>query len=389
MNHHHQRVYLLMALLLVLFLAGCWDRVEIEDRGFVVGAAVDLPKKSAKKNEIKLTNQFVVPSGWGSPSQGSSGEDPAYANIAATGKSLFAIDRKMAAMTSRSPYLSDMKLIAVSSELAKTKLFENVMDLFIRDQEMRRGVKVVIAEGDAAGILNIVPESEKLPVMHIESVMENNFQNLGNLKPLRVGDLHERLLGENSFIIPKVMKKGDSMKYQGAAVFHGNNNRMVGAMNVQETKGYNLLTGEVNGGSIKVKHDDESITLELKKVNSSMKVRATKKPVIDVSIHTEAHAEIAESFTTNSLRSEKKFRAVEKKAKKKMEQLMKTTIQKAQEDWKTDILGVGEKLHKYHYDVWQTVKKDWDKGKNYFSEANIDVTANINIQTTGITEQTK
>ncbi len=101
-------------------------------------------------------------------------------------------------MTSRSPYLPHMKLIAVSSELAKTKLFESVMDLFIRDHEMRRGVSVVIAEENASGILNITPENEKLPVMHIQSVMDNSFKYAGNIQPLRIGELHENLLGKKA-----------------------------------------------------------------------------------------------------------------------------------------------------------------------------------------------
>ncbi|RYG73120.1 hypothetical protein EU245_07830 [Lentibacillus lipolyticus] len=172
-------------------------------------------------------------------------------------------------------------------------------------------------------------------------------------------------------------------------LFHGYNNRMTGTVNVQETKGYNLLKGKINSGFIKVKFDDQQITLELEKVNSSMKIRGKAKPAIDVSISSEAEAKIAESFTTRSLRKQKKFQVIEKKAEKKMEQLMKTTIRKAQEEWRADILGVGQKLHKYHYDVWQTVKKDWDKGQNHFAEADIDVTANITINTTGITEQTK
>ncbi len=68
---HLKRLCLLPAVLVVIPLAGCWDRVEIEDRGFVVGAALDLPDEGTEENKIKLTNQFVVPSGLGAPSQAS------------------------------------------------------------------------------------------------------------------------------------------------------------------------------------------------------------------------------------------------------------------------------------------------------------------------------
>ncbi|GAA0430297.1 Ger(x)C family spore germination protein [Lentibacillus halophilus] len=381
--------YVLMGLLMILLLTGCWDRVEIEDRGFVVGAALDLPEDSAQSKKVKLTNQFVVPSGIGAPSQGSSGGQPAHANVAATGKSLLAIEREMGAMTSRSPYLPNMKLISLSSELAKTDMFESVLDLFIRDHEMRRGVKVAITEGNAAGIFNIDAKNAKLPVNHIESVMNNHFKYLGNIRPLRVGGLHEYLLKKESFLVPKITKQGNDMTYQGAGVFHGYNNRMTGVMNVKATKGYNLLTGQAHSGTIKIKMDDSPVTLELMEVTSSMKVRSQAQSAIKASIQTDVESRVAETFASQSLQNEKRLQTMGKKAEKKMEKLMKTTIKKAQNEWKADILGVGRKLHKYHYDVWQTVKKDWDRGQNYFSEADIDVASDITIKTTGVTDQSK
>ena len=57
---------MLMLFMLVWPLAGCWDRIEIEERGFVVGTALD----AAEDGQIKLTFQIVVPT----QMKGSSGQ---------------------------------------------------------------------------------------------------------------------------------------------------------------------------------------------------------------------------------------------------------------------------------------------------------------------------
>ncbi len=160
-------------------------------------------------------------------------------------------------------------------------------------------------------------------------------------------------------------------------------------MNAKETKGYNFITGETNSGTVKVELDDQTITLELMQVNSSMDIRAKAKSAINVSISTEVEAKVSETFATRSVRTNGRIRAIEKKAEKKMEQMMNTTIQKAQNEWKADFIGIGRNLHKHHYGLWQKVRKDWDRGDNFFAKASIDAAANVTIHSTGAADQTK
>ena len=42
---------------ILMFLTGCWDRIEIEERGFVIAVAID----SEKENKILLTQQLINP----------------------------------------------------------------------------------------------------------------------------------------------------------------------------------------------------------------------------------------------------------------------------------------------------------------------------------------
>ncbi|QKY71446.1 Ger(x)C family spore germination protein [Lentibacillus sp. CBA3610] len=383
-------LHLVAYMLIIVVLSGCWDRVEIEDRGFIIGSAIDSPEDSgADENAVTMTNQFVVPSGLGGPSQGSP-DKQAFANITARGKSLFAIQREMATLSSRSPFFPHLQTIAVSSELAQQgNLFSDVMDLFLRDHEMRREVDVVIVDGKAKDILDIQPENEQLPVMHIQSIMENSYKNAGTLQPLRIGELHEHLLNNSSYVIPRMVKSGDALDYEGIGVFHGNSNRMVGTLNQQETRGYILITGEKDGGKVEVEMDDETVTLEIMNISSSMTITNKSKANIGVDVNTDVEALVAETFGQGRLTSKEKLKDLEQKAEAKMESLMKQAIDKVQGELKTDVLGVNHVLNQYHYDFWKGIEEDWDHGQNYFADASIDVSASVNIQSSGSVDQTK
>lgn len=172
-------------LCLVFLTTGCWDRVEIENRGFVIGVAIDAAKeKQAKETEEKeapskpkgkqrfvATHQFVVPGalkgqGGGGGQQGGGQGGDAFLNLSSEGNTMFEIARTFATRTSRSPYLEHLKIIIVSEELAKKGQFAHVLDFFLRNHEMRRTTKIMIAKGgEARKVLEVTPKNEKLPVL--------------------------------------------------------------------------------------------------------------------------------------------------------------------------------------------------------------------------------
>src|SRR5699024_12123610 len=86
-----------------------------------------------------------------------------------SGESIFAINRKMLKETSRPPFYEQLRLLVISEEVALDgDLFASMLDLFIRDQEMRRIIKVIIAEDKAKDVLEVDPKPEKLPVVHVD-----------------------------------------------------------------------------------------------------------------------------------------------------------------------------------------------------------------------------
>src|SRR5690625_2075693 len=205
-----------ICVLVMTLLTGCWDNVPIEERGFVVGSALDMKDGKIDGNyELTLTNQFVVPAGVSTTTGGGEGEQGAFTNLSASGSSVFAMDEEMASLTSKTPFFEHLKLLVISEELLSTPhLFANTLDMFVRDKEMRRGVKVVVAEGEAKALFDFKPENAKLPAVYIDDMLEDSLKKTSLFKPVRVGDIHEHLLTNESFTIPKMTSQGDKVIYE-------------------------------------------------------------------------------------------------------------------------------------------------------------------------------
>ncbi|NAP00111.1 Ger(x)C family spore germination protein [Halomonas sp. MG34] len=374
----------LFLLITTIFLAGCWDRVDIEERSFIVGTAIDLADhKSNEEYEVMMTNQFVIPSGLGSVTQGGSSQR-AFMNVSQTGISLFRTNRKFSQLNSQSPFYQHLKVLLVSDEIIKQPhLFSDIMDFYIRDHAMRRSIRLVVVEGEAREILDLKPENISVPAMYLDDLMENVDRNTSTIKPIHVGEIQELILNEQSYVLPLMKKVGPLAEYGDVVVMNGETNRMEGLLDEEETSGLGFINGHTEGGVLEIQVDGELIAIEITEIKQKMNIKNKQRDQLEVGVSIEIKGNIAEHFGRESVLNEKYIKKVEKSAEKKVKELTGKTIEKVQQDLQIDVLGIGKKLYQTHYDFWRQVEEDWEKGENYFSSAKIDVKANVEIDRVG------
>lgn len=221
-----------------LLLSACWDKNEVEERGFVSGIAVDLanspsmininehpqPQENGKmqlqqdeeilnqnvdgdftqnnNDKFKLTQQLIVPSGLGQAQNSGGNTMPAFRNLTQTGNTIIEMNRDMIKQAGRITNVTHLNVVLFSEAVASEKgVFADLMDIFLREKEMLRSVKVAITKDHAGDYLYILPENEKIPGMYISKLLENK-SNLEIAQPLTVGDVQSLLLSKKSFAIP-------------------------------------------------------------------------------------------------------------------------------------------------------------------------------------------
>ncbi|AIF45173.1 Ger(x)C family spore germination protein [Virgibacillus sp. SK37] len=379
------------SLLSMCFLAGCWDQVELEERGFVIGSAIDLKEQDRNGNyQLTFTNQIVIPSGLGMESGSSGGETESYTNVSASGESIFDINRNMAKLTSRTPYYQHTKLVVVSEDVVQEPyLFKDVMDYFIREQEMRRGIRILIAKGEAKKILNVEPVNEKIPTLYIDSLLSNTYNNAEMIEATKLDDMQANFLYDLSYVVPLVTADDNKVRYDGVALFKAHNNQMAGALKGEALMGLNLITGNVKGGSIKIEMNGKKTAIEILEVKKKVKIDINNKDNIMFTVDIKLNTAVAESFGQMQFSKKDNLEKLKKTVEEKTEEITNNTVEALQHDYGVDVLRFSNLLYQRHYDFWQTIRDDWDDGEKYFSKSKVKINVEAVLEGTGVKDQTK
>ncbi|WP_165886860.1 Ger(x)C family spore germination C-terminal domain-containing protein [Scopulibacillus darangshiensis] len=196
-------------------------------------------------------------------------------------------------------------------------------------------------------------------------------------------------LKKKAFIIPTVVvTKNNEARLDGAAVFDYKN-QLAGFLNSDETSGLNYITGKAKGGYISASIDHDQFAFDLQRAKSSIKADVTDKNHIHFTVSIDASGIVAESLQTIDFTDPAQMAKVEKAVGKQIKRLTGEAIKKLQDDLNTDALGLGDYLQRNHYDLWQSIKSNWDRGENYFAKSTITVKTHVNVKSSGTVIESK
>ncbi|WP_245780820.1 Ger(x)C family spore germination protein [Gracilibacillus orientalis] len=278
----------------------------------------------------------------------------------------------------------------VSSEVAsEPDLFSCVVDGFIRDHEMRRGIKVMISQGDAKDVLGIQTETEQLPSSFIDKTMDNNVKSLEIIEPVRIGMLHRYLLNKDSYALPLLTISEDNVTYKDVAVFDGKSDHQVGTLTGDDIKGLRLIKGNITNGELLFYIDGQLMIYDIYTARSSIKINAKNQDNIKISISIDTEGSIAEMFGSRSLLDQAFINKIEKQIKDNMDKIVTDTVEKAQQELEVDFFGFSTILRQKHYNDWKEIENDWDHGDKLFSQSTVDVSANAIVRTIGASGKAK
>ncbi|UJF35034.1 Ger(x)C family spore germination protein [Paenibacillus hexagrammi] len=338
----HKIISIALVLLGTTVLTGCWDRVEIDQRGFVTGVAID-KNQSKDKHKYKATYQLVSPSGLKQGSQGGGGStSKAYFNLSTTENSMPALSARMASKTSRSPYFEHLKIIVISEEIARTKgYFGDLLDFFLRNSEMRRGVQIIISSGKASDILNIQPVNENMPVEYITSIVKNFRKTNFMLPQSRIGDVHEFLVRKESYAIQRIKLEDSGVTLDGAAIFDGSSNTLVGMLSGQESQGLNFIKNETKGGILESKLNERSIDFNIERMNRSIKLTSGETQPLTFDISIQVEGTLDKSVLGIDPLDEEELKKLQDNIQQLLESNCYKTITRLQKDFKKRSNGPG------------------------------------------------
>lgn len=358
---------------------------DLTHRSIVVGIGLD----KVENGEIELTLQIVNPSGLGmEQSGGAANKEPIWVN-STKGKTVYEAIREHQKTINRRPFYSHVQVMVIGEELAKEGI-KDILDFFARDYEVRLNSSVIIArQTTAKQILSSKTIMEVTPSTHLKNILEGNrhtavIRNINTFEVL--SDINENMLNTTIGVVK--FKEGDkeeeikNMELEGTAVFKGD--KLVGWLEKYETIGLLYIKNEVHSIVIGIKdplNEKNRVVIDQLRSNGKIDIKIENgKPEVHIIIKGEGT--IGEQHGNNNLLTEKLLKELEKEVENTIKQDITKTVDIAQKNFESDILGFGEKLHKKHLEYWREIESDWPE---MFPETPVKISVEFKIKRSGLT----
>jgi len=377
---------ILFPIILCLFLAGCWDKKELNELAITMALGVD-----KIDDEYHVSVQVVVP-GEVSSMKGGSGQSPVTL-LQAKGSTVNEAIRNLTKVSPRTGYFGHLQIVVIGESLAQEGI-TNILDFVSRYYEIRSDFYLLVAkETTAEKILNVQTVLERIPANSIFNILHTSEHRLSNTRAVTLAKIIVDLEREGKEgVLTGIYIMGDEesgsskqnvesitptarLKMDGIAVFK--EDKLVGWLTDEEGKAYNVITDQVKttigtfscpeGGKVNVHVSKSTSKLKSKIVDG--------KPEIEIDIQISGNIE--EIDCQIDVTKEETIKMLEKTYEEQVEKNVNQVIQVVQDDFQSDIFGFGAAIHRSNPKEWEEIKSQWD---TEFSEIKATVKAKVNIR---------
>lgn len=410
------RLFVLLITITVALLisVGCWNRVEIDERSFVLGIAIDRPKSPPQdepgskrdfrtplpppKDQMpKYTMSVEIPLvknlqagggrggggggvGGGGGGGGGGGQLANHWILSATGNDLWNIERAFNKRSGRLNFYGHLKVIVISEEVAREGIRE-LIDFFARRREVHTRIKMAISNGEARKVLQVQPLEENWSSLYLETLLSVRQRSGAKVK----GDFleaYKSLVASGNAVLPRVRASSDTeLVAGGGGVIK--DWKFVGWLSELEISGVNITRGEVLGGNVTVVDPQTGEGLIVFRVSDFETKREVQlkggRPVFKIEIFTDG--DIVEKGSSNILWNASLLDQVERQVELEIQRRSINAINKLQSEFRADIFGFNDMLAKKFPDYWSKVEKEWDD--KYFPATEVLVKADVKVRRMG------
>ena len=365
-------------LLSIMLLTGCWDKVEIEERLFVLGIGVDdagdgVQDASGDRFTLSFTSPVV--------SKVKGGGERAFNTYKTVDNSVIMSLSQLLLRFSKKQFFGHTRALFFGEEIMKDeKLLKEVTDGVSRYNELHNSMYVYIVPGRAEEVFRVNPFYDNVLIPYITGITENSDYTSEIIK-LSLSDMIIMLTEQNGgLVIPRLIPGEREVSMKGAGVLK--NYKLIGYLDDQETAAYNWLTDKARGGVISVEQDYSVVTFRHYTFRRDIVLSKVEGGKIYLDYKMKTEGGIEEYRLGDIVLDTAILRGIEKKVEKKIEKESTKLIKKFREEFRTDLIGAREYLSKYHPKLFKTIEKDYDR---YFTDnIVINVTADVHIRRVGL-----
>ncbi|TEB14430.1 Spore germination protein A3 precursor [Pelotomaculum sp. FP] len=384
-------VSLLLILLTLVCLSGCWSRREMSELAIVMGAGVD----RTPDNRIRLTLQLARPAAFAGGAEtggvGAAERQNITWVVSETGDTIFEAERNLALKISRRIYWAHNIILVFGAEAAQSGV-GNYADFFMRDPMPRENTWVLVTRGEAKELLESHSELEKTSAQSIGFVERNKaglavmFKDFAMALASRgtnpaLPEVELQKLGEPQGSGMEDKKQHEEVVITGTGVFK--DEYLVGWLDTSETRGLLWLRGEINKGIITVPspgQPDKLISINVARARTRVEPEYDGEN-ISFDIIMDFEGELLEQQSRENLTTPDKAEEIEAAAAEEVIRRCTATLAKAQGEYGVDIFNFGEAFHRKYKQDWKELKYQWNDA---FAKAQVNISVEAHLRRTGL-----
>src|SRR5690554_427086 len=372
------RKKIIIGLIILLTLSGCWGHRELNELSLVAGIAID-------ESEIGylVSLQVMVPREIASEVTSGTTKVKLFSD---EGKSLFHTIRKLTKTLPRKGYFTHLMAVIIDEKVFSESIIE-LVDFLLRDPEIRPDVPIFIAKNSSAkDVLKILTHIENIPANKINKTSINLKDNFMGYRDITFMDLITKIgsKGVNPAIMGITLEgditEGDKItntsEIEAKAEIHltqfavTKNNILVGWLSENESIGYSYLLGEIDSTIITIPCDiNKTNSLEVTNFKNKINLQVVEgEPVINITHNIETN--IGQLGCPIDLNNKNEVEKHTKLFAEEVIQKSENTLEILQKTYKSDIIGFGEIIRRKNPKLWKKFKDDWD---SHFSNLKVNV----------------
>lgn len=394
----------LLVSIVPIAITGCWNRREPVGLLFPTLLGFDIEENG----EYLVLAQFPNPtvrSGAGAQSGGGGGQPLSFWLNTGKGRTPYDALKDLALTTSRLVTLTHVTVVLISERLARSGIGP-VVELLLRNHELRLIARAAVVEGDMRALLESELPLEPTPGLGIHRMLEFVRSERSQIPE---GDLLEKIrelshpghdplfmrvtvlpaAEEQTFTDPSVTQ-GQVAKpiarIHGSAVFR--KDKMVGWLNDHESAGANWLLGSIVRTTLvtEAPHGEGLVTIEVKQISCEVKpVISGDRIGMDVKIGAAARIQDVTSHTMGNIsldtEDRETVRWLTEKTVEWIERDVDAALKKAKE-LGADVFAFGNLVYRKKPEIWNSVVQDrWDE---FFQALDVNVQVEVHVRRPGL-----
>lgn len=363
-------------ILLVFLLSGCWDQREVEERSVVLAIGID--KAEDDPELLELSYQIPIPLKIAGAKSGVSGGGSPVHVVSGKGRTIYEAFNDMQRKLNQQVFFGHTRTVIFSEELAREGIGE-ILDVFRRAPQIRRLLWPIVVKGRALDALHVLPDLEQIPTVYLMNLIENGIR-LGTIPDMSLGGAFVRVRNPSEeLFLNYFMAHEKKMEWQGIAVFKGD--RMIGKLNDEQAWSFMQMALGKNGIHLIVPYEADperllSVHLETNAVHYTF---TEKNGAVQAEIRVVAEVDLNNRAFALHVSTPDVIEKLERSVKHYLEQRAKETVKMLQEDYQSDVLGLGNYIRAYHPEIWSQIKNT-----DYFPNLQIQVNYTVKLRRTGM-----